>query len=80
MNAYYCIVSMPGVPVREICVVPAADDAAAVIGAQALTATWIGFETISLYHGERVVRVLSNPALGFPAVPLTMAAPDDIAA
>ena len=28
---------------------------------------WAGFETLYLYCGERLVTVLSNPALGFAA-------------
>ena len=28
---------------------------------------WVGFETLYLYCGERLVTVLSNPALGFAA-------------
>ena len=69
MDCYYCIVNMPGVHVRDICVLEAADDAGARIALREVADRWMGFDTICLYQGERVVEVLSNPALGF--------APDD---
>ena len=65
MDCYYCIVNMPGVHVRDICVLDAADDAGARIALGEVAARWVGFDTICLYQGERVVEVLSNPAQGF---------------
>lgn len=66
VNSYFCIVNTPGVPAREICVLDAADDASAIKALDAVEALWIGFDTICLYQGERFIKVLSNPALGFP--------------
>lgn len=70
MTAYYCIVNTPGVPVREIAAIRAANDAAACIEIEHLAARWPGFETIVLYDGERPVTVKANPLLGFAAGPL----------
>lgn len=70
MTSYYCIVNLPGIPVREIAALSAHDDAAAKAELAALAARWHGFETIALYDGERSVAVLSNPSLGFAAEPL----------
>ena len=67
MDSYYCIVNLPGVPVRDICVLDAADDMAANRALEGIARNWIGFETLYLYCGERLVTVLSNPALGFAA-------------
>ena len=65
MDSYYCIVNLPGVPVRDICVLDAADDTAANQALEGIARNWVGFETLYLYCGERLVTVLSNPALGF---------------
>ena len=75
MDSYYCIVNLPGVPVRDICVLKAEDDRAADRALADVAATWPGFETLYLYCGERLVTVLSNPALGFaePLQDLTLA-------
>jgi len=70
--SYYCIVNMPGVPAREIEVLDASDDRSAITAIQAVAHRWIGFDTIELYHGERVVKVLSNPSMGFPTAPLSL--------
>lgn len=70
MDSYYCIVNLPGVPVRDICVLDAANDTAANQALEGIARNWVGFETLYLYCGERLVTVLSNPALGF-AAPLT---------
>jgi hypothetical protein len=70
LDSYYCIVNLPGVPVRDICVLDAANDAAANQALEGIARNWVGFETLYLYCGERLVTVLSNPALGF-AAPLT---------
>ncbi|MDQ1154663.1 hypothetical protein [Brevundimonas sp. SORGH_AS_0993] len=74
MDSYYCIVNLPGVPVRDICVLDAASDAAANQALEQVARRWAGFETLYLYCGERMVTVLSNPALGFaeplPDLPL----------
>lgn len=67
MDSYYCIVNLPGVPVRDICVLDAADDTAANQALEGIARNWVGFETLYLYCGERLVTVLSNPALGFAA-------------
>lgn len=67
MDSYYCIVNLPGVPVRDICVLDAADDTAANQALERIARNWVGFETLYLYCGERLVTVLSNPALGFAA-------------
>lgn len=72
MISYYCIVNMPGVPAREIEVLDACDDLSAIVAVKAVAHRWIGFDTIELYHGERVVNVLSNPSMGFPTVPLPL--------
>lgn len=65
MDSYYCIVNLPGVPVRDICVLDAANDTAANQALEGIARNWVGFETLYLYCGERLVTVLSNPALGF---------------
>jgi hypothetical protein len=65
LDSYYCIVNLPGVPVRDICVLDAASDPAAEQALHDVARRWVGFETLYLYCGERVVTVLSNPALGF---------------
>lgn len=75
MISYFCIVNMPGAPVKEICVIDADDDLAADKGMRALSQIWIGFETISLHYGERIVNVLSNPALGFAESPFDFLPP-----
>ena len=82
MDCYYCIVNMPGVHVRDICVLDAADDAGARIALDEVAARWVGFDTICLYQGERVVEVLSNPAQGFAVDdrPLLSVLTPDIAA
>ena len=67
MDSYYCIVNLPGVPVRDICVLDAADDTAANQALEGIARNWVGFETLYLYCGERLVTVFSNPALGFAA-------------
>ena len=67
MDSYYCIVNLPGVPVRDICVLDAANDTAANHALEGIARNWVGFETLYLYCGERLVTVLSNPALGFAA-------------
>lgn len=67
MDSYYCIVNLPGVPVRDICVLDAADDTTANQALERIARNWVGFETLYLYCGERLVTVLSNPALGFAA-------------
>ena len=77
MDSYYCIVNLPGVPVRDICVLDAADDAAANQALAGFARAWVGFETVYLYCGERLVTVLSNPALGF-AEPLSDLALADV--
>ena len=77
MDSYYCIVNLPGVPVRDICVIDARDDQAADQALVQLSRAWVGFETLYLYRGERLVTVLSNPALGF-AAPLPELALDDV--
>jgi hypothetical protein len=70
LDSYYCIVNLPGVAVRDICVLSAADDTAANQALAAVARAWAGFETLYLYCGERLVTVLSNPALGFaPHIP-----------
>lgn len=67
MNSYYCIVNLPGAPIREICVLDASDDQSANRALEDVARNWAGFETLYLYCGERLVTVLSNPALGFAA-------------
>lgn len=67
MDSYYCIVNLPGVPVRDICVLDAANDTTANQALERIARNWVGFETLYLYCGERLVTVLSNPALGFAA-------------
>ncbi|MEH6665380.1 MAG: hypothetical protein V7678_11050 [Brevundimonas sp.] len=74
MISYYCIVNLPGVPVRDIVAVDAADDAAAKAAMRRLSVRWPGYETIALYAGERSVAVMANPALGFPAEPFAVEA------
>lgn len=63
--SYYCIVNLPGVPAREIAAVQAEGDLGARTAMTALADAWPGFETVTLYQGERVVSVLTNPSLGF---------------
>ena len=70
MDSYYCIVNLPGVPVRDICVLDADSDESANRALDEVARRWAGFETLYLYRGERMVTVLSNPALGF-AEPLS---------
>jgi hypothetical protein len=67
LDSYYCIVNLPGVPVRDICVLDAVHDTAANRALEEIARNWVGFETLYLYCGERLVTVLSNPALGFAA-------------
>jgi hypothetical protein len=67
LDSYYCIVNLPGVPVRDICVLDATNDTAANQALEDVSRRWVGFETLYLYCGERLVTVLSNPALGFAA-------------
>lgn len=67
MDSYYCIVNLPGVPVRDICVLDASNDKTANAALDGVARSWSGFETLYLYCGERLVTVLSNPALGFAA-------------
>lgn len=40
MDSYYCIVNLPGVPVRDICVLKAEDDRAADRALADVAATW----------------------------------------
>lgn len=70
MNSYYCIINMPGVPVREIAAFQADDDACARAETTRLAEGWPGFETVALYEGERPVFILANPGLGFATEPL----------
>ena len=70
--AYYCIVNLPGAPVRDIVALDAHDDAAARRGLAALVSRWPGHETILLYDGERLVEVVANPSLGFVSAPLDL--------
>lgn len=70
MISYFCIINSPGVPVREIAAFKAKGDTAAEVEAGRLATRWPGFETIELYEGERLVRVVSNPSLGFALEPL----------
>lgn len=77
MDSYYCIVNLPGVPVRDICVLDAASDLVANQALDEVARRWPGFETLYLYCGERMVTVLSNPALGF-AEPLPDLPLDDV--
>lgn len=72
MISYYCIVNLPGVPVREITAIDAADDAAARHAMSAVAVAWPGFETIALYEGERLVSITANPTLGFATKPLDL--------
>ncbi|WEK41130.1 MAG: hypothetical protein P0Y50_05860 [Candidatus Brevundimonas colombiensis] len=67
MDSYYCIVNLPGVPVRDICVLDASNDQNANQALDGVARNWVGYETLYLYCGERLVTVLSNPALGFAA-------------
>lgn len=68
--SYYCIVNMPGVPVREIEAFRSVDDSDARAEMQRLADRWPAYETVVLYHGERWIAVLANPALGFASEPL----------
>lgn len=72
MISYYCIINLPGVPVREIAAVRATYDKAAREELVRLAERWPGYETITLYEGERPVFVLANPSLGFSAEPLEL--------
>lgn len=72
MFSYYCIVNLPGAPVREIAAVGAVNDAEARAGLHRLARVWPGFETIALFDGERPVATLANPALGFAEAPLAL--------
>jgi hypothetical protein len=67
LDSYYCIVNLPGVPVRDICVLDASNDQIANQALDGVARNWVGYETLYLYCGERLVTVLSNPALGFAA-------------
>ncbi len=71
--SYYCIVNLPGVPVREIAVIAAGTDPAAEAEMGRLADHWPGFETIALYDGERPVSVLADARLGFPIDALDLA-------
>lgn len=72
MFCYFCIVHLPGRPDREICVVPANDDAAALAELTEVARRWPGFETVVLYEGERVLAVVANPRMGFVAEPMVV--------
>ncbi|WP_343793234.1 hypothetical protein [Brevundimonas kwangchunensis] len=61
---------MPGLPVRDIAVVDAADDGSARRALEDVAHQWPGFETVYLYQGERLVTVHANPALGFAEAPI----------
>ena len=74
MKSYYCIINMPGAPVREIAAFKAGGDAEASAETGRLADRWPGFETVALYEGERAVFVLANPSLGFVAEPLLLEA------
>jgi len=63
---------MPGVPVREIAAVDAADDTRARDAMAALATAWPGFETVSLYEGERLVAVLASPSPGVAMEPVVL--------
>ena len=77
MNSWYCIVNLPGVPVREIAAVDASDDAGACEAMRDLAARRPGFETIALYDGERPVSAPADPDPGLATGPLE---PLDLAA
>lgn len=66
--SYFCIVNLPGSPGRDIHVLDAADDTAARNGLAEVAAQWPGFETVALYHGERVVMVAGNAHWGLTSV------------
>jgi hypothetical protein len=66
-------VNLPGVPVREIAAIPAKSDAGAEAEMACLAERWPGFETITLYDGERTVSVLSDRRLGIPTQALELA-------
>lgn len=68
--SYYCIVNMPGLPVRDIAVVDAANDGSARQALEGVAHQWPGFETVYLYQGERLVTVHANPTLGFVDDPI----------
>jgi hypothetical protein len=72
LSSYYCILNTPGVPVREIAVLKAADDASATVEARCVAGRWPGFETVVVYEGERLVAVVANPSLGFAPQPLDL--------
>jgi hypothetical protein len=74
LDSYYCIVNLPGVPVRDISVLDARDDTTANRLLTEMARVWVGFETLYLYCGERLVTVLANPALGFADTELLPAA------
>jgi hypothetical protein len=76
LDSYYCIVNLPGVPVRDICVLDAASDETANRALEDVARRWVGFETLYLYRGERIVTVLSNPALGFAEPLADLGLPD----
>lgn len=77
MFSYYCIVSLPGVLVGDIVAVAASDDAGAERELSRIALLWPGYETVTLYEGERVVTVRANPAFGLTSDPLT---PEPLAA
>lgn len=66
--SYFCIVNLPGAPGQDIQVLDAADDGAARQRLAEVAARWPGFETLSLYHGERLVSVQGNPHWGLTSV------------
>ncbi|MET4682696.1 hypothetical protein ABIE19_000605 [Brevundimonas faecalis] len=70
MDCYFCIVNTPGVYAREIIVLKANADDEARAALSTVADQWIGYDTLCLYQGERVVEVRSNPGLGFPQDPL----------
>jgi hypothetical protein len=61
VNSYFCIVNLPGAPVRDIEVLDCRDDASAAAALDRVTTRWPGFETVYLYEGERLVAVRANP-------------------
>lgn len=62
MDRYFCIVSLPGQPVADLCVLDARDDAAALRQAEAAAAGCPGWIRVEVFRGERRVGDLEPPA------------------
>lgn len=60
LDSYFCIVVLPDQPVADLCVLAAADDAAALAAAGGIARAWPAAGRVEVYHGERALGVISS--------------------